>query len=28
MAEAMGMSRSAISWIWRAFGLQPHLVQT
>jgi transposase len=28
MATAMGMSQSAISRIWRAFGLKPHLVET
>ncbi len=28
MAGATGMSQSAISRIWRAFGLKPHLVQT
>jgi transposase len=28
MANATGMSQSAISRIWRAFGLKPHLVQT
>ncbi|MEV4316748.1 IS630 family transposase [Actinocrispum sp. NPDC049592] len=28
MATAMGMSQSAISRIWRAFELKPHLVQT
>ena len=28
MAAAAGMSQSAISRIWRAFGLKPHLVQT
>lgn len=28
MASAMGMSQSAISRIWRAFGLKPHVVQT
>jgi transposase len=28
MAAATGMSQSAISRIWRAFGLKPHLVQT
>ena len=28
MAAATGMSESAISRIWRAFGLKPHLVQT
>jgi transposase len=28
MATATGMSQSAISRIWRAFGLKPHLVQT
>jgi transposase len=28
MAEATGMSQSAISRIWRAFGLKPHLVET
>ena len=27
MAAATGMSQSAISRIWRAFGLKPHLVQ-
>jgi transposase len=28
MATSMGMSQTAISRIWRAFGLKPHLVQT
>ena len=28
MAAATGMSQAAISRIWRAFGLKPHLVQT
>jgi transposase len=28
LARAMGMSQSAISRIWRAFGLKPHLVDT
>ena len=28
MAREMGMSQSAISRIWRAFGLKPHLVDT
>jgi transposase len=28
MAKATGMSQTAISRIWRAFGLKPHLVQT
>ena len=28
MAKATGMSQSAISRIWRAFGLKPHIVQT
>src|SRR5438105_3210131 len=28
MAAAVGMSQSAISRIWRAFGLKPHLVDT
>jgi transposase len=28
MAEATGMSQSAISRIWRAFGLKPHLTET
>jgi transposase len=28
MAGATGMSQTAISRIWRAFGLKPHLVQT
>jgi transposase len=28
MAKATGMSQSAISRIWRAFGLKPHLVAT
>lgn len=28
MATATGMSWSAIWWIWRAFGLKPHLVET
>lgn len=26
MAKATGMSQSAVSRIWRAFGLKPHLV--
>ncbi len=25
MAEAVGLSRSAVVWIWQAFGLKPHL---
>lgn len=28
MAEAEGMSQSAVSRIWRAFGLEPHIVDT
>ena len=28
MAQATGMSQSAISRIWRAFGLKPHLVES
>ena len=28
MAAATGMSQSAVSRIWRAFGLKPHLVET
>jgi transposase len=28
MAEATGMSQSAVSRIWRAFGLKPHLVDS
>jgi hypothetical protein len=28
MAKQMGMSQSAISRIWRAFGLKPHLADT
>lgn len=28
MAEAAGMSQSAVSRIWRAFGLKPHIVET
>lgn len=28
MAKATGMSQSAVSRIWRAFGLKPHLVQS
>src|SRR5215203_4006665 len=28
LARAIGMSQSAISRIWRAFGLKPHLVDT
>jgi hypothetical protein len=28
MAKATGMSQSAISRIWRAFGLKPHLSET
>jgi transposase len=28
MAAATGMSQSAVSRIWRAFGLKPHLIQT
>jgi transposase len=28
MAQAQGMSQTAISRIWRAFGLKPHLVDT
>ncbi len=27
MAKATGMSQSAVSRIWRAFGLKPHVVQ-
>src|SRR6202043_257798 len=28
MARSAGMSQSAVSRIWRAFGLKPHIVQT
>ena len=28
MASATGMSQSAVSRIWRAFGLKPHIVET
>jgi transposase len=28
MAQATGMSQSAVSRIWRAFGLKPHLVES
>jgi hypothetical protein len=28
MAKATGMSQTASSRIWRAFGLKPHLTQT
>jgi hypothetical protein len=28
MASAMGMSQSAVSRIWRAFGLKPHAIET
>jgi len=28
MAQAAGMSQSAVSRIWRAFGLKPHIVET
>jgi len=28
MAQATGMSQTAVSRIWRAFGLKPHLVET
>jgi transposase len=28
MARSEGMSQSAVSRIWRAFGLKPHIVQT
>ena len=28
MAEAMGMSQTSISLIWRAFGLQPHRAES
>jgi hypothetical protein len=28
MARQVGMSQTAVSRIWRAFGLKPHLVQT
>jgi hypothetical protein len=28
MASATGLSQSAVSRIWRAFGLKPHAVQT
>jgi len=28
MARSQGMSQSAVSWIWRAFGFKPHLVET
>jgi hypothetical protein len=24
----MGLSQSSVSWIWRAFGLQPHRAET
>jgi len=27
MAKATGMSQTAVSLIWRAFGLKPHLVE-
>lgn len=28
MASASGMSQSAVSMIWRAFGLKPHAIET
>jgi len=28
MADAMGMSQTSISRIWRAFGLQPHRAES
>lgn len=28
MAQQMGLSQSTVSWIWRAFGLQPHRSET
>jgi transposase len=28
MAQAMGLSQSAVSRIWRAFGLKPHAIET
>jgi hypothetical protein len=28
MAGETGLSQSSASWIWRAFGLKPHLVET
>ncbi|WP_443054407.1 IS630 family transposase [Streptomyces sp. IBSBF 2435] len=28
MAQVAGMSQSAVSRIWRAFGLKPHIVET
>ena len=28
MARSAGMSQSAVSRIWRAFGLKPHIVET
>lgn len=28
MAEAEGLSQSAVSRIWRAFGVRPHIVET
>jgi hypothetical protein len=28
MAKATGMSQAAVSRIWRAFGLKPHLVES
>jgi transposase len=28
MARSAGMSQSAVSRIWRAFGLKPHIIQT
>ena len=28
MAKATGMSQTAISRIWRAFGLKPHMVES
>ncbi|WP_234019279.1 hypothetical protein [Streptomyces sp. Tu6071] len=28
MAEAEGVSQSAVSRIWRAFGVKPHIVET
>jgi hypothetical protein len=28
MAKAAGMSHATVGRIWRAFGLQPHIVRT
>jgi transposase len=28
MADETGLSQSSVSWIWRASGLKPHLVET